>query len=94
MIAADVRAGFVAAGMPAELADEVLEGLAALVSTEDYRAQLRQTHLRMYVLLGDPALKIRYVPGRATMHLASAAARPPAVSQPACSSDTAVTSVR
>ncbi len=48
---------------------DVLEGLASLVSTELYREQLKKTHLRMYLLLGDPALKIRYVTGRAKLRL-------------------------
>lgn len=55
---------------------DVLEGLAALVSTDKFREHLRQTHLRMYVLLGDPALRIRYVPHRAQLLVETPTPRP------------------
>lgn len=56
---------------------DVLEGLAAIVSTERFREHLKQTHLRMFVLLGDPALRIRYVPHRARLRIApSSSPRP------------------
>lgn len=55
---------------------DALDTLMALISTKAQADHLKQTHLRMYVLLGDPALKIRYVTGRATLRLTPRAPRP------------------
>jgi hypothetical protein len=60
---------------PTGTGNDVLAGIAALVSTPAYLDHLKQTHLRMYVLLGDPALKIRYVTGRAELRLVSSRVR-------------------
>jgi len=55
---------------------EVLDTLADMISTKALQDHLKQTHLRLYVLLGDPALQIRYVSGRAKLRLAVQAPRP------------------
>ncbi len=55
---------------------DVLDTLAAMVSTRALMDHLKQTHLRMVVLLGDPALKIRYVSGQAKLRMAVDSAKP------------------
>jgi len=55
---------------------DVIDTLAAMVSTKAQMDHLQQTHLRLYVLLGDPALKIPYVSGRAKLQLPTSPTRP------------------
>jgi Peptidase family C25 len=57
-------------------ARDVIDTLAAMVSTRAQMDHLQQTHLRLYVLLGDPALKIPYVSGRAKLQLPTPPTRP------------------